>query len=177
MKEKVAQETLEILEGIDIEINQKLVSVKGALGKIERDFTRMPVSLRREDNKILLEVTSHNKKVMAVVGSVKSHIRNMMIGVTKGFTYKLKIVYAHFPMTVKITGDEVVVENFGGERKSRNIKILGDVKVSVSGDDILVTGVNLEDVSQVAANIQQGTLIRNKDPRIFLDGIYIFEKG
>jgi large subunit ribosomal protein L6 len=122
-------------------------------------------------------VVAPNKKKLAVVGAVRSHIKNMMTGVTKGFTYKLKIVYAHFPMTVKVTDGEIVVENFGGERMPRKMKVLGEVKVAVSGDDILVKGINLEDVSQVAANIQQGTLIKNKDPRVFLDGIYIYEKG
>ena len=182
MKEKVARETLKITEGIDVNVNQKTVSMQGALGKLERDFSHAPIDIRREGNEILIEAVAPNKKapnkkVMAVVGTVRSHIKNMMTGVTKGFTYKLKIVYAHFPMSVKVTGDEVVIENFGGERKPRTIKVLGDVKVSVSGDDVLVKGMDIEKVSQVAANIQQGTLIKNKDPRIFLDGIYIYEKG
>jgi large subunit ribosomal protein L6 len=39
-----------------------------------------------------------------------------------------------------------------------------------------VQGTNIEDVSQTAANIQQATKIKNKDPRVFLDGIYIYER-
>jgi large subunit ribosomal protein L6 len=53
---------------------------------------------------------------------------------------------------------------------------MGDTKVIVKGEDIIVQGINLEDVSQTAANIQNSTKIRSKDPRVFLDGIYVYEK-
>jgi large subunit ribosomal protein L6 len=102
----------------------------------------------------------------------------MTKGVTKGFTYKLKTVYAHFPVTVKVNEKEkkVVIENFTGEKTPRVTKIIGDTKVKVSGEDILVQGTKLEDVSQTASNIETGTRIKDKDQRVFLDGIYIYEK-
>jgi len=100
----------------------------------------------------------------------------MIKGVTKGFTYKLKIVFSHFPITVKIKEKTLIIENFTGERNPRKAKIMGDTKVTVKGDDIIVQGINLEDVSQTAANIQNATKIRRKDPRVFLDGIYVYEK-
>jgi large subunit ribosomal protein L6 len=56
------------------------------------------------------------------------------------------------------------------------IKIRGDVKVSTKEDDVLVQGIRLEDVSQTAANIEHATKVRRKDPRVFLDGIFIYEK-
>jgi large subunit ribosomal protein L6 len=49
--------------------------------------------------------------------------------------------------------------------------------VKIEPEDIIVEGVNLEDVSQTAANIEQATRIRRKDPRVFLDGIYVYEKN
>ncbi|MEM2816736.1 MAG: 50S ribosomal protein L6, partial [Candidatus Bathyarchaeia archaeon] len=105
-----------------------------------------------------------------------AHINNMIIGVRKGFTYKLKIVFSHFPISVKVQGKTVIIENFTGERNPRRAKIIGDVKVKVAGDDILIQGINIEDVSQTAANIEQATKIRKKDPRVFLDGIYVYER-
>jgi large subunit ribosomal protein L6 len=116
------------------------------------------------------------KREAALVGTVCSLIENMITGVTKGFTYKLKIVFAHFPISVKIKGKMVSIENFTGERSPRWAKIIGDVKVSVQGDDVIVQGINLEDVSQTAANIEQATKVKRKDPRVFLDGIFIYEK-
>jgi len=100
----------------------------------------------------------------------------MVKGVTKGFTYKLKKVYSHFPINVKVEPGKVLIENFIGERSPRIAKIVGNVKVIVKGDDIEVQGLNLEEVSQTAANIEQATKIKKKDPRVFLDGIYIYEK-
>jgi large subunit ribosomal protein L6 len=100
----------------------------------------------------------------------------MITGVIKGFTYKLKIVFSHFPISVKVKENIVSIENFTGERSPRLVKIFGDTKVSVKEDDVIVQGINLEDVSQTAASIEQGTKVKVKDPRVFLDGIFIFEK-
>ena len=101
----------------------------------------------------------------------------MISGVQKGFTYKLKIVFSHFPISVKTQGNAVVIENFTGERRGRKAKILGDVKVKIETEDVVVQGINLEDVSQTAANIEQSTKVKNKDPRVFLDGIYVYERN
>jgi len=100
----------------------------------------------------------------------------MITGVTKGFTYKLKIVFSHFPISVKVQGDKILIENFTGEKTPRIAKIVGTAKVTVKGDDVIVQGINIEDVGQTAANIEQATKIKKKDPRIFLDGIYIYER-
>ena len=101
----------------------------------------------------------------------------MITGVTKGYQYKLKIVFSHFPISVKLQDKSVLIENFTGERRPRRIKLIGNVKVKIEPDDIIVEGTNLEEVSQTAANIEQATRVRNKDPRVFLDGIYVYERN
>jgi large subunit ribosomal protein L6 len=101
----------------------------------------------------------------------------MITGVTKGYQYKLKIVFSHFPISVKLQDKSVLIENFTGERRPRRIKLIGSVKVKIEPDDIIVEGANLEEVSQTAANIEQATRVRNKDPRVFLDGIYVYERN
>jgi large subunit ribosomal protein L6 len=99
----------------------------------------------------------------------------MIMGVEEGFTYKLKIVFAHFPISVKVKGKEIHVENFFGERSPRISKIIGeDTKVKVLAEDVLVEGPSLEDVSQTAANLESSTKVKNKDQRVFLDGLYIY---
>ncbi|MEM2926101.1 MAG: 50S ribosomal protein L6, partial [Candidatus Bathyarchaeia archaeon] len=95
---------------------------------------------------------------------------------TKGYTYKLKIVYAHFPMSVKVLGDKIVIENFAGERGQRIAKIFGNCKVAVQGDDVIVKGIDIDDVSQTAASIEGATNVRSKDPKVFLDGIFLYER-
>ncbi len=101
----------------------------------------------------------------------------MITGVRKGFTYKLKIVFSHFPISVKVKDKTILIDNFTGERSPRKVKIMGDSQVKVQTEDIIVQGIDLEDVSQTAANIEQGTKVKKKDPRVFLDGIYVNERG
>jgi large subunit ribosomal protein L6 len=69
------------------------------------------------------------------------------------------------------------VQNFFGERSARVSHIVGDeTKVVVSGEDVVVQGPSLEDVSQTAANIESSTKIKGKDQRVFLDGLYIYAR-
>ena len=100
----------------------------------------------------------------------------MMLGVIHGVTYKMKVVFAHFPPNVKVEGDRLIVENFYGEKAPRSAKILKGVTVTVQGDDVILEGIDVETVGQTAANIQHSTKLRRKDPRKFHDGIYVYEK-
>jgi large subunit ribosomal protein L6 len=101
----------------------------------------------------------------------------MMIGVTKGYTYKLKVVFSHFPVTVKVDKDKVLIQNFLGERKPRVAKIVGNAQVKVEGQDITVTGIDIDEVSQTASNIELACRITGYDRKIFQDGIWIVSKG
>ena len=88
----------------------------------------------------------------------------------------MKIVYSHFPITVETQGQQVFIKNFIGERGTRTARLIGDVEVKVTEDDVIISGIDIEHVSQSAANIQLATKIRDKDRRVFLDGIYVIRK-
>jgi large subunit ribosomal protein L6 len=168
---------IQIPEGVAINLEGKKVTVKGAKGTLERDFSFIPISISAEGNTVRVWAEWPRKKETALVGTIHSHIQNMISGVQKGFTYKIKIVFSHFPISVKVQGKTVLIENFTGERRARRTKIIGDVKVKVEAEDVVVQGLNLEDVSQTSANIEQGTKVKRKDPRIFLDGLYVYERN
>jgi large subunit ribosomal protein L6 len=104
-------------------------------------------------------------------------IKNLCEGVIDGYTVKMKVVYAHFPITVKTKDNLVLIENFQGERAPRVAKIHGSTKVTVKGDDITLTGPVLNDVTQTAAEIQAKTKVKYKDHRVFLDGVYQYHKA
>ena len=110
------------------------------------------------------------------MNTARSIIRNLLEGVIDGYTIKMKVVFSHFPINVKIDGKQVLIENFQGERAPRVTKIWGETKVVPKGDDVIITGHVLTDVSQTAAEIENGSRVKNKDHRVFLDGIYKFEK-
>ena len=169
--------TIQVPDNVDVNVDGKKISFKGAKGSLTRDFSFAPVAIEGEGKNIRVWAKWPRKKEAALVGTVYSHIQNMITGVTKGYSYKLKIVFSHFPISVKVQDKTVLIENFTGERRPRRVKTLGDVKVKVEAEDIIVEGVNLEDVSQTAANIEQATRVRRKDPRVFLDGIYVYERN
>jgi len=168
--------TIKVPENVTVNIKDKTIEVSGEKGKMVRDFSYAPVSIWLEDGLIKVQADWPRKKENALVGTVSAHIGNMIVGVAEGFAYKLKIVFAHFPISVKADEKRVIIDNFTGERSSRIAKIIGDTKVTVQGEDVIVQGTNLEDVSQTAANIEQATKVKRRDPRVFLDGIFIYER-
>lgn len=175
--EAVQESVVELPEGVTASFQDRLLVVRGKLGEVKKDFRRINVNLEVSGNRVIIRPFSERKRDRIVTGTVLSLIKNMVRGVTKGFTYKLKVVYAHFPISVKVKGDTVLIENFIGERSPRIARIVGDCKVTSEGDDIIVRGVSLEDVGQTAANLEQATRIKRKDQRVFLDGVYIYEKS
>lgn len=115
--------------------------------------------------------------------TVCSHIENMITGVTKGFLYKMRFCYAHFPINVsavKDAGKDVVeIRNFLGEKKVRRVELMEGVnyvRTADVKDQIEISGIDINKVSLSCARIAQSTLVRNKDIRKFLDGIYVSEK-
>jgi len=163
-------------EGVTASVSGRAITVKGPLGTVKKDFDRINVNVEVEGRRVLIKPYTRKKKDVVSSNTAASLLRNIITGVTKGYTYRLKVVFAHFPVTVKVKGKTVSVENFVGERSARVTEILGDCKVSVEGDDVIIKGVSLEDVGQTAANLEQATKIKRKDQRIFLDGIYVYEK-
>ncbi len=153
--------------------------MKGPLGALVEDLSHLPVSLSVEQNQVRLQTVWPRKREIGMLGTAAAHVRNMIKGVTQGYKYDLRTVYAHFPVTVKVDEKAKVlkIENFTGEKTPRYAQILDGVKVAIKGDDISVEGVDLNSVSQTAANIQDSTKIKEKDLRVFLDGIYISSKG
>lgn len=174
--EAVQQTAIEMPSGVTAALQGRMLSVKGKLGEARKNFDKINVNISVDGNKVVVSPFSVKKRDNVIINTVTSIINNMVTGVTKGYTYRLKVVYAHFPITVRTKGSQVLVENFVGERSPRVSQIVGECKVSVEGDDIVVKGVSLEDVGQTAANVELATKIKRKDQRIFLDGVYIYHK-
>lgn len=163
--------------GVSVALEASVLHVRGPLGKVSRDFSRIPVEIELEEGIVRVQTYGVRRKQLAMVNTAGSLIRGMLDGVTKGYTYRLKVVYAHFPMSVRVKGTQVLIENFYGERSPRIAHIVGDCNVSVEGDDVIVRGSSREHVGQTAANIEAATTVKRKDQRVFLDGVYVYEKS
>ncbi len=169
---------IQIPQGVTATLSGATLTVKGQKGQMSREFRVPGIKMAVTDGKVSVEAVKVDKQTKATVGTYASHVNNMMRGVTDGYEYNMKIVYAHFPIQVKVEGkDKVSIGNFLGERKPRYASIMGDTKVNVAGDKVTLTGINKEHVGQTAANIEQACKIRNRDPRVFQDGVYIINKA
>jgi large subunit ribosomal protein L9e len=149
---------------------------------LTRSFKELRVDLQKHDKEhmVLIECWFGDRRKNAQIRTCASHIKNMITGVTKGYKYLMRFVYAHFPINVTINDkfDTIEVRNFLGEKLVRRVVMLPGCKVKLTGnkDEISVEGIDIEEVSQSCANIHQSTLVKVKDIRKFLDGIYVSEK-
>ena len=176
MSASIVENYVEIPDGVSVSLDGRRVKVTGREGELTRDFSHARVEFALEPNRLRVWAVNPRKKQAAAVNTVGAHLNNMVKGVTKGFTYKMKILFIHFPLTVRAQERKVQVQNFLGERKPRETDIVGNVRVSIQGDDVIVQGIDIEEVGQTAANIQRLTRIRAKDLRKFVDGVYVYSK-
>ncbi|KAI9875748.1 MAG: hypothetical protein M1830_008025 [Pleopsidium flavum] len=182
-----SQETLTIPENVKVNIKSRVVIVEGPRGKLVKNMSHLSVCFSHPSKNIInIELHHGVRKNVATLRTVKTLINNLIIGVTKGFKYKMRYVYAHFPINVNIEKNsetglfDIEIRNFIGEKIVRRVTMQPGVDVAASKnqkDEIQLTGNSLENVSQSAADIQQICRVRNKDIRKFLDGLYVSERG
>jgi large subunit ribosomal protein L6 len=185
----IEKRMIEIPNDVAITLKPKnLVSIKGKLGTNEYSFPyttaffEVVKEKRDKEETQFLAIWDYfpKQRQKSQIGTIEGRVKNMILGVKHGFTYKMKIIYAHFPITLTPGKDGVIVTGQYGTKEKRFIPTLPGVKVSVKGDDVILEGINIDHVSQSAARIQESTKLRGqfaKDPRIFQDGIYVFESG
>jgi large subunit ribosomal protein L6 len=167
---------VELPKGVSAKFEAGSITVTGPLGKVIQDFSKIPVDVEISGTKVSVVTHGTRRKNRSILNTGRSLIVNAVEGVTKGYQYKLKVIYAHFPVTVKVQGKKVLVENFYGERSPRVAEIIGDTKAEVQGEDIILNGISIQDVGQTAANLEQATMVKRKDQRVFLDGVYVYER-
>lgn len=175
---ELVERIVEIPEGVTVQISNRKIRASGPKGVLEEDLSHIPCTMEVEKGHVSIRSSWPRKEDIAMAGTAAAKIRNMIKGVKAGFTFKMKVVHAHFPVTLKVIDKErkLLIENFTGEKTARVAHIVGDSKVKAAGDEIVIQGISLQDVSQTAANIEQSTKIKDKDQRVFLDGIYVFER-
>lgn len=181
MRHLLATRFVEIPEDVKLVLEGRKVTVTGKRGTLSRDFRHITLDLRRVNKeKLRVDLWFGNRKQLACVRTVCSLIENMITGVRVGYKYKMRFVYAHFPINVTFENNTVEIRNFLGEKRVRRVALSEGVEYVRSGDvkdQIELSGIDLAKVSQDAANISQACLVRRKDIRKFLDGIYVSEKG
>ena len=154
----------------------KTVHIKGHKGELVRTFERLRVHISFNNKKFTIQSYFGNKAEASMVGTIAGHLSNMIKGVTEGFTYKVRVITSHFPATVEVQKNTILVKNLYGRRNPIRIPYDKSVSITVQGDMVIMTGIDIEKVSQTAARLAEATRLRgrqSKDPTIFQDGLYV----
>lgn len=124
MKTILSSETMDIPDGVSIKIHAKLIEVEGPRGKLVRDFKHLNLDFQlitdeEGKKKLKVEAWFGSRKTSAAIRTALSHVDNLITGVTKGYRYRMRFVYAHFPINASITNTNSAIEirNFLGEKK------------------------------------------------------------
>jgi len=166
-----------IPDNVELDVKSRIITVKGPRGSLVRDFKHLTLDFQKVNaQQLRVDLWFGSKKQIACIRTICTHIENMITGVTKGFLYKLRFVYAHFPINVNLNGKTVEIRNFLGEKRVRRVELAEGVEYVRTADvkdQIELKGIDISKVSQTAALVQQSTTVKNKDIRKFLDGIYV----
>ncbi|VVB80619.1 50S ribosomal protein L6 [uncultured archaeon] len=176
MKKDIS-EIIEVTPGVSVDLKSDQITMKSNGKEVIKKFLendRIKISL--EGNQIKISSKKATKRELKLVNSLISHIKNILAGLKEEYKYTLEICNVHFPTTVKVDGDKLKIKNFLGEKIDRVAQILPNVKAVVKGTSIEVTSPDVEAAGQTAANFEIATKIRNRDRRVFQDGIFITSK-
>jgi large subunit ribosomal protein L6 len=175
MKKKLFKE-IEIPEDVEVNLEENTLTVNGIEGENKREFNLRNLDFSKKENKIIIGNKKSTKKEKKVMNTITAHIKNMIRGVQKKFEYKLKICFSHFPFNVEIKDNQAIIKNFLGEKINRVCNLPKDVEIGINNQIITINSKDKELAGQAAANLEIITKIKNKDQRIFQDGIYITNK-
>jgi large subunit ribosomal protein L6 len=174
MVRKKISEIIEVPQEVKIKLSGNLLKISKDGEELERKLS-YPIEI--QDNKIIIGCEKPTKKDKKLIKTTAAHIKNLIFGLREKYVYKLQICSVHFPISVSVSDNEVIIKNFLGEVKERKAEILPEAEVKIENDIITVESSDKEKAGQTAANIEQATKVRNKDRRIFQDGIFIIEKA
>lgn len=187
----MTEEWLTIPDGVTVSIKARVVIVNGPRGKITKDMSHLNVDMRcmtkidkksgAKSNVIRIRMWFGSYKQKCQVKTVHTLLDTMINGVREGVQYKMRLVYAHFPINANIAKDGSFVElkNFLGGRQVKKVVMQPGCKVRLGTDvkdELIFEGIDKEAVSLGCAQLCQACSIGTKDERKFLDGVFVSER-
>ncbi len=147
---RIGKKPIEILTGVEVKMEGQKISVKGPKGELVREF-RPEVKIELKDNQVLLSALKETKLARSLWGTSRMLLFNMIEGVAKGFEKQLEIQGVGFK--AEVVGEEVVLSV--GFSHTVKVKIPKDINITVEKNIIKVSGIDKEQVGQMAANIRK----------------------
>ena len=155
---RIGRSPIPLPSGVDVTIGEGHVLVKGPKGQLERDLPAV-IKVRQEDSTILVERPDDERENRALHGLTRSLVNNMVVGVTAGFTKELEIVGVGYRATAQGPNK---IELALGFSHPVHVEAPQGVTFEVPVPTrIIVSGIDKEQVGQVAANIRK---IRKPEP-------------
>lgn len=168
--------SVKILDGIDCKLLGNVLQCSKGNSTLSKIFALNKASMSLEGGMIKITSSKANKKDIANVNSYVAHLNNMFRGLNERYVYEMEVSNVHFPMTVKVDKNTLIISNFLGEKVPRKAKIIPGVEVKIEGTKIIVSSADIEKAGQTAANIEKASTVTKKDRRVFQDGIFITKK-
>jgi len=146
---RIGKQTIEIPEKTEITKNDGLISVKGPLGELKREF-KDDIEIVIDGKEIKLKPKQESPFSSALWGTYASHIKNMVDGVNTA--YEKKLIVEGVGFKVEIVGKELVL-NLGFSHQIK-VGIPEDLNIVVEKNTITISGINKETVGQFASKIK-----------------------
>ena len=148
---RLAKQPIAIPQGVEVSINKDgLVTIKGTKGELSREFKTDVISIEVVENTFVLNIKEDSVFSRALIGTYASHLKNMIHGVTEGFTKKLIVEGVGFRSEVK--GKELHMQL--GFSHPVVMEIPEDLNATAEKNLITITGIDKERTNQFAAQIR-----------------------
>lgn len=169
---RISKNPIEVPDNVEIKLENGLISVKGPLGLLKLNLSS-DVEVKFIDKLISIHTCNMSKHSHSMSGTVRTLIANMIQGVIKGFEKKLTLVGVGY--RAQVDGDKLNL-NLGFSHPVQHVMPQGIAAVTPTQTEIIIKGVDKQQVGQVAAEIRayrkpepyKGKGVRYADERIIL---------
>ncbi len=167
---RIAKKPVELVSGVEINISGQTITAKGKQGNLSINL-HDTVSVKQEDNVLLFSSNDDSKSSMAMAGTMRSLVNNMVVGVTEGFTKQLQLIGVGYRAQMQ---GNVLDLSLGFSHPVKYAIPEGITIETPSQTEINVKGADKQKVGQVCAEIRayrppepyKGKGVRYSDERV-----------
>ncbi|MCZ6880281.1 MAG: 50S ribosomal protein L6 [Gammaproteobacteria bacterium] len=147
---RVAKKPVELPGGVEVKLSGSQVSIKGSMGNLTLDL-HADIQVEQEDGTLRVKVRREEQSVIAIAGTTRSLLANMIEGVTAGFERKLELRGVGYRAAIQGNMLKLTL----GFSHPVNYQVPEGVTVETpSQTEVVVKGVDKQKVGQVAAEIR-----------------------
>lgn len=166
---------LPIPPGTNISVSDEEVKIEEGGKVIVRKFPSALIEIRVEGGEVKIIAKNKSALSRATAGAFESHIKNAINGLKRPYIYKVKAVFSHFPISLKLNQGYLEVSNYLGGRGIYKYKVPLGADVKVEKDLVTISSIDKELAGTVAGAMERIVSAKGRDKRVFQDGLYIVD--